>query len=202
MEMIKLFCNDKVLLASMRALLEARTEIEVLSHWTSLPKETEEGSCRVIVFCERDRRESRAALCKAGLCVQEMQQCSGVLRSLFRLVLESEQPVIFAAQLAKRTSWHKSTLYEDWQRRIGDGASLKDFIDKVLLLRARRYKTPAVSWPQAAAECGTEKRHLQAISRRWMARWPGDRDGHTWIEFADTFRAEFALLVAPRARNA
>jgi hypothetical protein len=84
---------------------------------------------------------------------------------------------------------------------LHDEPAPKDFIDKVALLRVRRHKTLAQSSPAAAEECGTNKRHLREISRRWMPRWPGDRDGAALIHFANKFRTEFALSVAPLAAN-
>ncbi len=144
------------------------------------------------------REASRAALAHMQYRILGETGAHAPLRRSIASLLEPDSCTTSVRAVAKLCDVNESTLHHYW---ISDGIAdrtrltLKQFLDVVVLLKARAQKAPGDQWVHVAATQKTSARHLQDVSRRMFGSWFGDRNHHGWISVV-RYARELATALA------
>ena len=120
--------------------------------------------------------------------VDKKMKLHPALRRAICCLLRFDVNVSGVRALSHAVSRSESTLQHYW---ANDGVlqatklTLKEFVDSVVLLKARvRKTTTLITWDDVATAQQTSVRHLQEVSRRLTGSWLGDRLPTQWVELS------------------
>jgi hypothetical protein len=148
-----------------------------------LSQERAETALLGAVTCE----VSRAALMELRRVLMTVRMHPSLLGSL--LPLFSVQVVIPSTvrEMARLEGVGSGTLHKYWKSdglQRSTGFTLRQFLDRLWLLRLRAHKRDGRSWEQSADDVGKDIVHARRVGRLRLGTWPGSRKPRAWLEFA------------------
>ena len=114
------------------------------------------------------RAYTRNLLARTSTAFEEAEHIPATLRRALARVCGGEDPVHSVAELARRISCDRRTIWYHWHRMFGYSppCRLEDFVDWVFLLRLVGRKRPDRGWTAVAVELGAHEQTVALMAKR------------------------------------